>query len=72
MLETGSRCAAALGKRVLFLSDVTCWLAEIGVSWERIGVDFETAENELEQQTIGMYLALSRRAYTILCSASAS
>jgi hypothetical protein len=70
MLDAGSRCAAVLGKRVLFLSDVTCWLAEIGVSWERVGVDFETAENELEQQRIGMYLALSQRAYAILCTAS--
>ena len=72
MLDVGSRCAAALGNRVLFLSDITSWLADISLSWERIGVDFQTAENELEQQTIGMYLALSRRAYTILCSASAS
>ena len=70
MLDAGSRCAAALGKRVLFLSDITRWLADIGLSWDRIGVDFETAQNELEQQAIGMYLALSQRAYTILCSAS--
>jgi hypothetical protein len=70
MLDTGSRCAAALEKRVLFLSDITRWLADIGLSWDRIGVDFETAQNELEQQATGMYLALSQRAYTILCSAS--
>ena len=70
MLDAGSRCAAALRKRVLFLSDITRWLADIGLSWDRIGVDFETAQNELEQQATGMYLALSQRAYTILCSAS--
>lgn len=70
MLDAGSRCATALGKRVLFLSDITRWLADIGLRWDRIGVDFETAQNELEQQAIGMYLALSQRAYTILCSAS--
>jgi hypothetical protein len=72
MLDAGSRCAAALGKRVLFLSDITRWLASIGLTWDRIGVDFETAQSELEQQAIGMYLALSQRAwaYTILCSAS--
>jgi len=70
MLDAGSRCAAALGKRVLFLSDITRWLADIGLSWDRIGVDFETAQNELEQQPIGIYLTLSQRAYTILCSAS--
>jgi hypothetical protein len=70
MLDAGSRCAAALGKRVLFVSDITAWLAGIGLSWERLGVDFHTAENELEQQTIGMYLAVSRRAYSVLCSAS--
>jgi hypothetical protein len=70
MLDAGSRCAAALGKRVLFLSDVTRWLADTGLSWDHIGVDFETAQSELEQQAIGMYLALSMRAYTIMCSAS--
>src|SRR6266702_8204271 len=70
MLDAGSRCAAALCKRVLFLSDITGWLADIGLAWERFGVDFQTAENELEQQTIGMYLAVSRRAYSILCSVS--
>ena len=70
MLDAGSRCAAALRKRVLFLSDITRWLADIGLNWDRIGVDFETAQNELEQQAIGIYLALSQRAYMILCSAS--
>jgi hypothetical protein len=68
MLDAGSRCAAALGKRVLFLSDITLWLADIGLSWERIGVRFSAAQNELEQQGIGMYLSVSQRAYTILCS----
>ena len=69
MLDAGSRCAAALGNRVLFLADITRWLADIGLSWDRIGVDFETTQNELEQQSIGLYLALSQRAYTIVCSA---
>jgi hypothetical protein len=68
MLGTGSRCAAALGKRVIFLSDITRWLADIGLSWERIGVDFPAAQNELEHQAVGLYLELSQRAYTILCS----
>jgi hypothetical protein len=68
MLNAGSRCAAALRQRVIFLSDVTCWLADIGLSWERIGVDFPTALNELEHQAVGLYLELSQRAYTILCS----
>lgn len=68
MLDAGSRCAAALGKRVLFLSDITLWLADIGLSWKRIGVNFSAAQNELEQQGIGMYLSLSQRAHSILCS----
>lgn len=67
MLDAGSRCAAALGKRVLFLSDITLWLADIGLSWECIGVDFPAAQDELEQQRIGMYLSLSQRAHAILC-----
>lgn len=68
MLDAGSRCAAALGKRVIFLSDITRWLADIGLSWERIGVDFPIAQNELEHQAVGLYLELSQRAHTILCS----
>ena len=68
MLDAGSRCAAALGKRALFLSDITRWLADIGLSWERIGVSFETAQNELEEEPIAMYLSVSQRAYAILCS----
>ncbi len=68
MLGAGSRCAAALGERVIFLSDITRWLDDTGLSWHRIGVDFPTAQNELEQQGIGMFLSLSQRAYAILCS----
>jgi len=68
MLDAGSRCATALGKRVIFLSDITRWLADIGLSWDRIGVDFPIAQNELERQAVGLCLELSQRAYTILCS----
>jgi len=68
MLDAGSRCAAALGKRVIFLSDITLWLSDVGLSWERVGVDFTTAQNELERQPLGLYLTVSSRAYTILCS----
>src|SRR5437763_12046829 len=53
MLDAGSRCAAALGQRVLFLSGITLWLADIGLGWERIGVGFSAAQDELEQQGIG-------------------
>jgi hypothetical protein len=72
MLDVGSRCAAALGKRVIFLSDITLWLTDIGMSWERIGVHFPTAQAELGRQGIGMYLAVSQRAYAILCSAAST
>jgi hypothetical protein len=68
MLDAGSRCAAAMGQRVIFLSDITRWLADVGLSWDRIGVDFPTAQNELEHQVVGLYLKLSQRAHTILCS----
>ena len=70
MLHAGSLCAVALGKRVLFVSDITRWLADTGRTWEHIGVDFATAQNELERQPPALILAVSRRAYTILCSAS--
>ena len=68
MLDAGSHCAAARGKRVIFLSDITGWLAEIGLNWARIGVDFPTAQDELEQQSPGLFVKVSRQAYTILCS----
>jgi hypothetical protein len=69
MLEAGSQCAAALGKRVIFLSDITLWLSGIGRSWERIGVNFPAAQDELEQQKTGLFVTVSRRAHMILCSA---
>jgi hypothetical protein len=68
MLDAGSRCAAALGKKVIFLSDITRWLADTSLSWENIGVDFPTAQNELEQQPLGLLITVSSRAYSILCS----
>ena len=68
MLDAGSRCAAALGKRMLFLSDVTRWLGDVGLGWERIGVDFPTAQDELERQSLGLFVKVSRKTYTILCS----
>ena len=68
LLDAGARCAAARGKRVMFLSDITRWLAETGLSWDRIGVDFPTAQNELGQQSPGLFIMVSSRAYTILCS----
>jgi hypothetical protein len=72
VLDAGSQCAAALGKRVIFLSDITLWLSDIGQSWERIGVNFPAAQDELEQQTTGLFITVSRRAHVILCSAAHS
>jgi hypothetical protein len=68
MFDAGSQCTAALGKRVIFLSDITRWLPDTGRSWELIGVNFATAQNELEQQPLGLIITVSPRAYTILCS----
>ena len=72
MLDAGSQCAAALGKRVIFLSDITLWLSDMGQSWERIGVSFAAAQDELEQQRTGLFVTVSRRAHMILCSAAYS
>jgi len=68
MLDAGSRCAAALGKRVLFVSDITRWLADTSRTWEEIGADFATAQNELEEQSPALLVTVSRTAYGILCS----
>jgi hypothetical protein len=67
-LDTGSHCATALGKKVIFLSDITMWLADHGLNWQRIGIDFPAAQNELERQPLGLIFPVSGRAYTILCS----
>ena len=72
MLDAGTQCAAVLGKRVIFLSDITLWLSDIGLSWERIGVNFPAAQDDLEQQTTGLLVTVSRRAHMILCSAAHS
>ena len=72
LLDAGSRCAAALRKRVIFLSDITLWLSDIGLNWERIGVSFPTAQDELEQQKTGLFVTVSQRAHMILCSAAYS
>jgi hypothetical protein len=68
----GSQCAAAPGKRVIFLSDITLWLSDIGASWEHIGVNFRAAKDELRQQKRGLFVPVSRRAHMILCSAAHS
>ena len=68
LLDTGSRCSAVLGKRVIFLSDITGWLADAGLSWERVGVTFGAAQHELEQQPLGLLVMVSSHAYSILCS----
>jgi hypothetical protein len=70
MLDAGSQCAAALGKRTLLVSDITRWLAGTGRTWESIGVDFATAQNELEQQSPALIVTVSQLAYAILCSAA--
>jgi hypothetical protein len=70
MLDAGSQCTFVLGKRVIFLSDITLWLSHTGRSWERIGVSFPAAQNELEQQKTGLFITVSRRAHVILCSAA--
>jgi hypothetical protein len=36
------------------------WLADIRLSWERIGVDFPTAQHELEQQSPGVVITVSQ------------
>ena len=69
-LDAGSQSAAVFGKRVIFLSDITLWLSDTGRSWEHIGVNFLAAQNELEQQTTGLFITVSRRAHMILCSAA--
>lgn len=72
MLDVGSQCAATLGKRVVLLSDITRWLADNGLNWERVGVDFPAAQDDLEHQPLGLLATVSRRAHTILCSTTAS
>lgn len=52
-LETVLLVAGAVASRtrarVVFLSDATLWLADHGLSWEKLGVDWAAALAELEQ-----------------------
>ncbi len=57
---------------MIFLADITLWLSDSGLSWERIGVNFPAAQDELEQQKTGLFVTVSRRAHLILCSAAHS
>jgi len=70
-LELAQRHANATDTHVVFVSDLTVWLTDLGYGfrpWSNAGVDFDAALDELVQERVGLYLTISQRAYAILCS----
>ena len=59
------------GGRVVFFSDLTRMFAGAGRSWADLGVDWEAALAELQAGPVpAMYLTVSQRAHTHICSAA--
>lgn len=69
MLLVARVVARGTGTRVVFLSDATLWLADHGLSWGKLGIDWAAALAELEQ-SCGLCITVSETAHSIICSAA--
>ncbi|MER7130970.1 hypothetical protein [Streptosporangium saharense] len=59
------------GRRTIWFSDLTRWLAGRDNSWQGLEVDWEAALREIhELPTFGMFLKVSRRGYLFLLDGS--
>ncbi|AGZ54375.1 hypothetical protein B1T45_07720 [Mycobacterium kansasii] len=56
--------------RVVFLAELTRWLDHFGHTWASHGIDFDQALYDITEVLPGIYLALDRRSYCIVCDAS--
>jgi hypothetical protein len=58
-------------QRVVWFTDVTRWLDARGHSWASLDIDWERALMEIQELPIlGLYITVSRRAYTHLANAA--
>ncbi|MFD0888640.1 hypothetical protein ACFQ08_29240 [Streptosporangium algeriense] len=59
------------GRRTVWFSDLTRWLAERDNSWQQVEVDWEAALQEIQElPTFGMFLQVSKRGYMFLLDGS--
>ena len=57
------------GSRVVFFSDLTRMFTAAGTSWAQLGVDWESALQELEDGPFPqLFLTISERAHLFICS----
>jgi hypothetical protein len=72
ILAMADRYAGGRRKSVIFFSELTRALARAGMTWAEHGVDWESGLAELEHGGFpGLYLAISERAYMIMCNPEA-
>lgn len=56
------------GRRTVFFTDLTAYLDEQGQSWAGMGIDWESALQEMQgAPQAALFLSLSHRAHRILC-----
>ncbi len=71
ILDFAESYARERSVRVVFFSDLTRWLSDVGTSWAAKDVDWMVAQETIQATSIlAVYLAVSRRAYIHLCDAS--
>ncbi len=59
--------------RVVFFSDLTRWLSDLGTTWLDQDVDWQEAQRTaIELPILGLFLTVSHRAYLHLCDTSRS
>jgi hypothetical protein len=57
------------GSRVIFFSDLTRMFSAAGTSWAQLGIDWETALQELQDGPFpALLLTISERAHIFICS----
>lgn len=71
ILDYAETYADRRGLRVVFFSDLTRWLYELGTSWPAQDIDWMEAHDvAVELPILGLYLTVSHRAYLHLCDAT--
>jgi hypothetical protein len=72
ILAMADRYAKRSKKSVIFFSELTRALTRSGMTWADHGIDWESGLADLAQGKFpGLYLAVSERAYMVICNAEA-
>lgn len=71
MLDYTENYARQHSLRIVFFSDLTRWLSDLGTSWLDQDVDWQEAQKAaIELPILGLFLTVSHRAYLHLCDTS--